>query len=337
MQTANSKLSIIVPVYNVEKFLRRCIESLLNQNYKNFEIILVDDGSTDSSGEICDEYVQKYNFIKVVHQNNKGLSGARNAGLQVVSGEYVGFIDSDDWIEPNFYSYLMSIAEKKHVDVVSGTFQRIESEKQIKKVDSANIKYSILQGDAIYAKYLRSAIQGGITYVPCCSKVFRHEVLNNISFDSGVLYEDIAFCWKAFGEASTCAFCEYPGYYYFVNKKSITKSLQRKFDYRLLDYTAAAEEIKSIYLRNNGKNTEVLDLLDTFISRTHYSVLFKMIRSKCSDKELVDKEIEIVKNNYYLLKKSSMSPLRKILLYIFKVVPKQALKKYIVEVGNNDS
>lgn len=93
------KISIIVPVYNVEKYLRKCIDSILNQTFKDFELILIDDGSTDESGKICDEYNLKDNRIKVIHKENGGLSSARNAGLDIAQGEYIGFVDSDDWIE----------------------------------------------------------------------------------------------------------------------------------------------------------------------------------------------------------------------------------------------
>lgn len=99
-------ISVIVPVYNVEKYLHKCINSILNQTYKNLEIILIDDGSTDNSGKICDEYALKDNRIKVIHKENGGLSSARNAGLDICSGDYIGFVDSDDYIAEDMYEYL---------------------------------------------------------------------------------------------------------------------------------------------------------------------------------------------------------------------------------------
>ena len=100
------KISIIIPVYNVEKYLRECLDSILAQSYKDFEIILADDGSTDSSGNICDEYSMKYENIKVLHKNNNGLSSARNAGLDIAQGEYILFIDSDDVVSPVIWKLL---------------------------------------------------------------------------------------------------------------------------------------------------------------------------------------------------------------------------------------
>ena len=111
------KISVIVPVYNVEKYLRKCIESILNQTFREFELILVDDGSTDSSGKICDEYALKDSRIKVIHKENGGASSARNAGLDVAKGEYIGFVDSDDWIEMDMYGELYRLIKENNTDI----------------------------------------------------------------------------------------------------------------------------------------------------------------------------------------------------------------------------
>lgn len=113
------KLSVIVPIYNVEKFLRRCIDSIINQSYSNLEIILVDDGSPDNCGKICDEYAALDNRIKVIHQANGGLSAARNIGIDSATGEYVAFIDSDDYIASNMYDEMISLMETNDLDIIS--------------------------------------------------------------------------------------------------------------------------------------------------------------------------------------------------------------------------
>ncbi len=100
------KISVIIPVYNVEPYIRKCIDSVINQTYINLEIILVDDGSTDNSGKVCDEYATKDKRVKVLHKRNGGVSSAKNAGLKEVTGKYLGFVDSDDWIEPEMYEIL---------------------------------------------------------------------------------------------------------------------------------------------------------------------------------------------------------------------------------------
>ena len=114
----NPLISVIVPVYNVAEYLSRCVDSILAQSYENLQIILVDDGSTDDSGKICEEYAKKDARIQVIHQNNGGLSSARNAGLDLASGEYIGFVDSDDWIEPEMYAEMLARMEKYDAQLV---------------------------------------------------------------------------------------------------------------------------------------------------------------------------------------------------------------------------
>lgn len=111
-------ISVIVPVYQVEKFLERCIDSIINQTYSNLEIILIDDGSVDNSGKICDEYELKDSRIKVIHQNNKGLSSARNKGVEIAKGDYIAFVDSDDWINSDMYETLMKVMQTFYLDIV---------------------------------------------------------------------------------------------------------------------------------------------------------------------------------------------------------------------------
>lgn len=115
----NPLISVIVPIYNVEKYLARCVDSIVNQTYKDFELILVDDGSPDNSGKICDEYAKKDSRIKVVHKKNGGLSDARNAGMAVATGEYISFIDSDDYVSDDFFECLLDVMNKKTAILLS--------------------------------------------------------------------------------------------------------------------------------------------------------------------------------------------------------------------------
>ena len=119
--STNPLISVIVPVYNVEKYLGKCVDSILAQTYENLEIILVEDGTKDNSGAICDAYAAKDSRIRVIHKENGGLSSARNAGMDIARGEYFGFVDSDDWIEPKMYETLLNLAEKYHADLVCGS------------------------------------------------------------------------------------------------------------------------------------------------------------------------------------------------------------------------
>ncbi len=124
-------ISIIIPVYNVERYLRECIDSIIAQTYKNLEIILVDDGSSDKSGEICDEYSKKDSRIKVIHKKNGGLSDARNVALDIAKGDYIGFIDSDDYIEKDMFQILYNLAEEYNAEISSISFYKMLENKVI--------------------------------------------------------------------------------------------------------------------------------------------------------------------------------------------------------------
>ena len=133
-------LSIIVPVYNVKSYLKKCVESIINQTYTNLQIILVDDGSTDGSQDICDEFAQRDSRIVVIHKENGGLSTARNVGMDRAKGAYIAFVDSDDWLEPNMYEALISQLEKHEADIVACSFYECKGDEKKAVGDSKNIR-----------------------------------------------------------------------------------------------------------------------------------------------------------------------------------------------------
>ena len=139
-----SKVSIVVPIYNVEKYLKQCIESIINQTLQDIEIILVDDGSPDNCPQICDEYAKKDSRIKVVHKKNGGLSSARNAGIEVATGDFIGFVDSDDYIELDMYEKMYNIAKENHVDFVVSDYYKVS--------DKGKIITTIDMNEGIYDK-----------------------------------------------------------------------------------------------------------------------------------------------------------------------------------------
>lgn len=135
------KVTVVVPVFNVEKYLHQCIESLLNQTYRNLEIILVDDGSTDNSGAICDKYRQKDQRIKVIHKCNQGLGFARNSGMKETTSDYITFMDSDDYADEDMIEELMRPIIDENADTVIGGFKKVNDEKKILFIDSYNKKH----------------------------------------------------------------------------------------------------------------------------------------------------------------------------------------------------
>ena len=149
-------VSIIVPIYKVEPYLRRCLDSIVNQSYTNLEIILVDDGSPDNCPQICDEYASKDNRIKVIHKKNGGLSDARNAGLDICKGEYISFVDSDDWVDEKYIETLLDLAIKENVDIAIGEHEKkIRDSAFFKKKHSSkkNIGFAISTKNFISKKY----------------------------------------------------------------------------------------------------------------------------------------------------------------------------------------
>lgn len=188
------ELSIIVPVYKVEKYLPKCIDSILAQTFTDFELILVDDGSPDRCGEICDEYAGKDSRIRVIHQKNQGVSVARNAGLDIAKGKYIGFVDSDDWIEPKMYETMISTAEKEQSDIVICGIRHYNEENVfIYDELTAFGKYNNEQ----MLKYLYSMpnILGGCIW----NKIYRFSKIKKIRYKRGIAFvEDRLYLFDVF-------------------------------------------------------------------------------------------------------------------------------------------
>lgn len=223
-------ISIVVPVYNVEKYLHQCIDSILEQDYEQIEIVLVDDGSTDNSGTICDEYAKKYSNIKVIHKTNAGLGMARNTGLEHVTGKYVTFLDSDDYIEKNLVSTLYTALKKNNVDVCKSGFVRVSDEKE--KFGEVKYAEQLFIGDATRFEFMPRLIgsQPNIkdSIEMCvCAVMYNTEIIkkHNIKFPSEREYisEDLVFNIDYMQYAEGVCTISYVGYNYRLNPKSLTK------------------------------------------------------------------------------------------------------------------
>ena len=178
-------ISVIVPVYNVENYLEKCVDSIIAQTYKNIEVILVDDGSTDKSATICDKYSQIYERIKVIHKVNGGLSSARNAGLEVCSGDFVGFVDSDDWIFPTMYEDLLSISGNNSTVATIGVNYVLSDDRVIR---SRRYENSVITKEQFLHNIL--CRQEGCSV---CSRLFPRDMIKDKRFDENKLNEDVLF------------------------------------------------------------------------------------------------------------------------------------------------
>ena len=212
-------ISIIVPVYNVESYIKRCIDSILKQTYKEIEIILVDDGSTDGSGKICRIYSEQYENVKVLTKPNGGLAEARNSGLAVATGKYVGFIDSDDWVEPNMYEQLINLIEQKNCKIAMCKMTIHNGDKEIKDINLLKCNNVSMNSLQVIDVLLEGKIEPSV-----CNKLFLRELFKDISFPIGKISEDWFVIYKLLYEAQKIAYTFDTAYYYFVNQNSITRS-----------------------------------------------------------------------------------------------------------------
>jgi len=257
------KISIIIPVYNVSAYIRKCISSVLAQTHDNLEILLINDGSTDGSGEICDEYAKMDKRVRVFHQSNKGVSSARNVGLKNLTGQYVGFVDSDDWIEPNMYELLHKAVKSKNVQVgVCSYFKDTDNE------SVPIINRNAIPDEVIPTKDLLTYPLKRDYYMGFCgtlwNKLFSANVIkkSEVSFHKETKYgEDILFYSNlVIKEKCTGTYVDKPLYHWYQRKTSASKSRSSNMRIGILSVYKDVEKI----LNNNGY------LQDSFWARGFY-------------------------------------------------------------------
>ena len=221
MTTETPLISVIVPLYDVESYLRKCLDSIVHQTYRNLEIILVDDGSTDQSGAICDEYANQDTRIKVLHQNSAGVSVARNAGLDAAKGEYVLFVDSDDWIESETCAAALSIAKSKQADIVCFGYTETSpdgKEKTLKADSPGFVSKDDLIRELIWG--------GGVIQTMLWNKLFSIRLFDHLRFVEGRVHEDIEIMPRLVFLSDTIYVTDHVFYHYVRRKHgSITANL----------------------------------------------------------------------------------------------------------------
>ena len=212
-------ISIIVPVYNAEKYRPHCIDSILVQTYTDFELILVDDGSPDNCGKICDEYAAKDSHVRVIHQKNGGVSAARNAGLDEITGEYVTFVDADDWIHPMYLEILLKVLLENDVDVSVCTYERPTEHinTHCPLTDQINV-------EKLSAENLLLRHEWNFNYI--WGKLYRSALFNGIRYPVGKNYEDTYTTYRVLFAArdKEVAWIDRPLYFYYKNVEGITRS-----------------------------------------------------------------------------------------------------------------
>lgn len=214
-------ISVVVPIFNVENYIRKCIESICNQTYSNLQIVLVDDGSTDSSGAICDDYALIDSRITVIHKKNGGLSDARNAGIDIAFGEFIAFVDGDDWIHPQMYELMLEQIVEKKADFVTCGFQQHDEQSFIKKIEKKSINYIELTGTEAMAEIEKP-------FVMAWNKLYRKELFDDIRYPVGRLHEDEFVIHRLLYKACKIVVLEKPLYFYTIREGSIVDSINVK-------------------------------------------------------------------------------------------------------------
>ncbi len=219
MSQEKALISIIIPVYKVEKYLEKCIQSVINQTYENLQIILVDDGSPDNCGKICDEYAQKDHRIEVIHKSNGGLSDARNKGLEIAKGEYIGFVDSDDYIESDMYEVLYNLLKQYNVDVSICNFYTVSQGKiAIKNADNGIKEYNRIE-------ILKEILLDNDIQSYAWNKLYKRELFGEIKYPVGKKYEDIGTTFYLLEKCNKVVVTGKPEYYYINRQGSIVNNV----------------------------------------------------------------------------------------------------------------
>lgn len=213
-------ISVIVPVYNVEKYVVRCLQSIQNQTYPDYEVLIIDDGSTDSSGDLCEDFAVGDKRFRVIHQKNGGLSAARNTGLDNATGEYVIFIDSDDYIHPQMLEILYECCEKTEADISICRFRRIEDGEEVgfEPISDDEYDISVLAGEeSCYKIYVENSVETVVS----TNKLYRREIWEKMRFPMGKIHEDEFVTYKLLYDAKKVAYTDAKLYFYVQRSDSI--------------------------------------------------------------------------------------------------------------------
>lgn len=305
-----SKISIIVPIYNVEKYLAECVDSILKQSYPDFELILVDDGSTDSSGSMCEEYSKKDSRIRVLHKENGGLSDARNYGLDSMEGEYVIFIDSDDVVAEDYVKTLNDMIEKNNADLSSvGSSQFYDGDEL--PVPTTEEAHVIDKKEALKSLLIKQHFG-----VSACAKMYKKELFDDIRFPKGYLYEDLYTTPYVVQKCAKIVYSDGYQYYYRIRRTSISHRPLTEKDFTVLEgqkklYNFTLEHYPD--LKTEAASRFADDLIMVLFQRLVYQKGYSKEISKLVNeyREIIDLGLEgpyLRKNRKTQLKLAKISP-----------------------------
>ena len=324
----NELISIIVPVYNVEQYLEKCVDSIINQKYKNLEIILVDDGATDSSGKLCDELAKIDNRIKVYHKENGGLSDARNYGVERATGDYIGFVDSDDYIDSEMYEELYEAIKKENVDVVECNLKIIYPDRV--ELFTEQKYYNVYTKQEYLEEYLKiEKIFGS-----ACVRLIKSDVVKKLKFPVGKLYEDTYYAYDLIEKVDSYVIMNNPYYNYLMRENSITNT---KFNPRIFDLIEIVEKFHKTTYEDYPGLKEAADCRKMY---AYFSVLNSiLLEENYRDNEYYSEILSYFKRNYIsLLKNKYINRNRKLSVILIKLnidLYRKVLMKYKKKIAGN--
>lgn len=310
-------ISVIVPVYNVDKYIHRCVQSIIKQTFTDLEVILVDDGSTDDSGEICDELATIDSRITVIHKVNGGISSARNAGLAVASGDYIGFVDSDDEIAPTMYERLLTATKESKSQIACCGYKALDEDGNPCKQIYSDVPAGIMTVDE-YVSTINKNSRTHAELVVVWNKLYSRKVMEDVTFREGIIHEDEFFLNHTVLNTDKISIIADQLYYYYQHPKSV---IHVDFDSRRINYFFAVKErvecCEKLNLKRDTINCVRKECIDVGI-RFWLLADYKVLLSE-QDKEIFYQEIIRVMDEY----DAKVSFKRRALWFAFKKAHKK--------------
>lgn len=291
-------VTVVVPVYKVEKYIDKCVESILNQTYSNLEIILVDDGSPDNCGKICDNYIKKDVRIKVVHKENGGLSDARNAGIDIARGKYITFVDSDDYIDSEYVELLYKTIKKDKSDMAISSHKVIYENGTILK--KATEEESVLKPKEV----LKRILYGDGIDLSAWAKLYKIELFGEIRYPKGRLFEDAATTYKLVDKCKKISIISKSTYNYIIRKNSITNV---NFSEKKMDLIISTEEMCN-YVKEKYPDLEMA--ANRRLMYAYLSTLTQLIKSNKKNEKVEKKLYDYIKQNSKMILRDKNVPKR---------------------------
>ena len=303
------KISIIVPVYNSSRLLEKCLDSLINQTYKDIEIIVVDDGSTDNSGEICDRYSGIDSRVVVLHKKNAGVCEARNDGIDLASGGYIGFVDADDYCKEEMFQYLASLAADTNADIACCGIERVYVHSKATYHTRKTGGISIFSSrEAIEKFFLPDYITTAVW-----NKIFRANIVKNNRFKNYARNDDGWFVATMIINSERIAVCDECLYVYQIQQKSITRG---EFSSKNYDILRSVDDIYNMVVKKYPDNRNII------VGKIFWNVVFldEMIIAKKYDNKSINDIQKLIRNNIWtLIKYEDLSQFRKAQFYILAI------------------